>query len=175
MIQVALSVQEGKISSSMLLRKLGYYSKKNSLYKAFQELGRVRRSIFLLKYISDPKLPRMITASSNKAESFNNFSELLRFGSYGVLKSNDPVEQEKMIKYNNLVANSVILQNVVDMTNIINELIESGIEIDPENLVHLCPYLTKSLKRFGEYSIDTEITPPPFNELINILNTVNYN
>jgi TnpA family transposase len=169
MIQVALSIQEGKISSSMLLRKLGAYSKKNKLYKAFQELGRVRRSIFLLNYISNPELPKIITATSNKVESFNAFTDLLRFGSYGVLRSNDPVEQEKMIKYNSLIANAVILQNVVDMTNVINELIESGIKITPESLAGLSPYLTSKLKRFGEYDIDLTVVPPPLHELLNLL------
>jgi hypothetical protein len=35
-----LSIKAGKISSAMLLRKLGNYSRKNRLYKAFRELGR---------------------------------------------------------------------------------------------------------------------------------------
>ncbi|QFS52925.1 Transposase [Nostoc sphaeroides CCNUC1] len=52
-LQVVLSIQAGKISSPVLLRKLGNYSHKNRLYQAFQELGRVVRTVFLLEYISD--------------------------------------------------------------------------------------------------------------------------
>ena len=38
-LQVALSIQAGKISSATLLRKLGTYSRKNRLYLAAREVG----------------------------------------------------------------------------------------------------------------------------------------
>src|SRR5262245_23918890 len=47
LIQVTLSVRAGKISFVMLLRKLGNESRKNRLYQAFRELGRVVRTVFL--------------------------------------------------------------------------------------------------------------------------------
>ena len=34
----------------------------------------------------------------------------------------DPIEQEKRIKYMNLVANIVMLHNVVDLTKVLNEM-----------------------------------------------------
>jgi TnpA family transposase len=52
LLRVVLSIQTGKISSSILLRKLGNYSRKNRFYQAFQELGRVVRTVFLLRYIA---------------------------------------------------------------------------------------------------------------------------
>jgi TnpA family transposase len=72
-LQVVLSIQTGKISSAVLLRKLGNYSRKNRLYQAFQELGRVIRTVFLLQYISDMKLRQQITAATNIVESYNGF------------------------------------------------------------------------------------------------------
>ncbi|MDP2427584.1 MAG: Tn3 family transposase, partial [Methylobacter sp.] len=46
----------GRIQPSTLLRKLGTASRKNKLYFAFRELGRVVRTLFLLEYISDDAL-----------------------------------------------------------------------------------------------------------------------
>jgi predicted Zn-dependent protease len=54
-----------KYKRATLLRKLGNYSRKNLLYQAFQELRRVRRTVFLLQYISDIQLRRNITAVTN--------------------------------------------------------------------------------------------------------------
>jgi TnpA family transposase len=66
MIQVALSIQAGRVMPSMLLRKLGSYSRKSLLYRAFRELGRVERTLFLLRYISDQALHSLrYTNSSN--------------------------------------------------------------------------------------------------------------
>jgi hypothetical protein len=56
MLRVALSIKAGRISASTILRRLGTYSRKNRLYQAFSELGRVLRTGFLLRYISDQQL-----------------------------------------------------------------------------------------------------------------------
>jgi TnpA family transposase len=53
MIQVVLSIQAGRVMPSMLLRKLGTYNRKSLLYRAFRELGRVERTLFLLRFISN--------------------------------------------------------------------------------------------------------------------------
>jgi TnpA family transposase len=69
--------------------------------------------IFLLQYLSDPGLRKQITEMTNKVESYNGFSQWIFFGGEGIIAENDPEEQEKIIKYNDLVANAVIFQNVV--------------------------------------------------------------
>jgi TnpA family transposase len=41
------------------IQKLGVYSRKNRLYLAFRELGRVVRTIFLLEYVTGISLSRL--------------------------------------------------------------------------------------------------------------------
>jgi len=48
---------------STILRRLATYSRKNKLYFAFRELGRVVRTTFLLQYISDLELRQVIQAT----------------------------------------------------------------------------------------------------------------
>ena len=161
LLRVVLSIKAGKISSSTLLRKLGNYSRKNRLYQAFRELGRVVRTAFLLSYISDLELRDQITATTNKVEAYNGFSKWLFFGGEGVIADNDPEEQEKVIKYNDLVANAVIFHNVVDQTRILRELKEEGFPVAREDVATLSPYVTSHIKRFGDYIIDAEAVPEP--------------
>jgi TnpA family transposase len=162
MMQVVLSIQAGTILPSMLMQKLGVYSRKNSLYRAFSELGRVERTIFLLYYLSDPAMRQQIRAETTKVESYNNFTDWLAFGG-PVLRSGDPVEQEKRIKYRDLVANAVMLQNVVDMTNVLHGLKRDGVCVTPELVARLSPYLTEHIKRFGQYIVDMDVPPEPLN------------
>ena len=68
LLRVVISIQEGKVLPSMLLRKLTTYSHKNRLYQAFHALGSVERTIFLLTFISDVKLREVIHRSTNKVE-----------------------------------------------------------------------------------------------------------
>lgn len=161
LMQVVLSIKAGKVLPSTLLRKLGNNSRKNRLYRAFRELGRVVRTVFLLKYISDMELREQIGATTNKVEAYNGFSKWSFFGGEGVIAENDPEEQEKRIKYKDLVANIIIFQNVVDMTRVIRELQGEGYEISRDDLAALSPYLTRHIKRFGDYYFDLGNVPQP--------------
>ncbi|MGW3466092.1 Tn3 family transposase, partial [Streptomyces olivaceoviridis] len=74
------------------------------------------------------------------------------FGNRGVIADNDPVEQEKAMKFNALLINAVIFHNALDIAEIVRQLLEEGWEIDPEDLARISPYLTEHINRFGEYS-----------------------
>ena len=161
LLQVVLSIQAGKVLPSMLLQRLNSYSRKNKLYLAFRELGRAVRTLFLLEYISDASLRQYIQAATTKIESYNSFLDWIMFGGDGVLKPRDPVEQEKRIKYTNLVANAVMLHNVADMTDVLHQLAEEGYTITKTMLAGLSPYPTRHIKRFGDYVLDMASIPEP--------------
>jgi TnpA family transposase len=120
MIQVVLSIQAGRVMPSMLLRRLGTHNRRSLLYRAFRELGRVERTLFLLRFISSAEVRRTIRAETTKIEAYNDFLDWMSFGGT-VVKSGDPVEQEKQLKYASLVANTVMLSNVADLTAILSD------------------------------------------------------
>ena len=146
MMQVILSIKYGKVSSELILNRLGSKNKSSQLYKGFSELGKVIRTLFLLRYIAEPALREDITAQTNKVESYNNLSDWVSFASRFIVASNDTTEMEKAIKYNTLIANLVILQNVIDMSRIIQQLRREGWSICEKDLARLSPYLTEHLK-----------------------------
>jgi TnpA family transposase len=160
MLRVVLSIKAGRITASTLLRKLGTYSRKNKLYVAMRELGRVVRTIFLLKYLRDPELRRMIQAATNKSEAFNRFIQWVSFGGAGIIAENDRDEQRKLIKYNHLVANCLIFHNVSSLTRVLHELAAEGYEIEDEAVARLSPYLTEHINRFGNYTLNLERSTP---------------
>jgi TnpA family transposase len=169
LFRVVLSIQAGKISSDILLRKLGNYSRKNRLYRAFRELGRVVRTVFLLKFISNAELRQQITAATNKVEAYHGLVKWFFFGGDSVIASNDPEQQEKRIKYNDLIANAVIFQNVVDLTEVLLSLQREGYLLEREDVACLSPYLTSHIKRFGDYVIDRSAIPRALDEQMLLL------
>jgi TnpA family transposase len=158
-MQVAISIQAGMVLPSMLLKRLGIKNRKNKLYQAFRELGRVERTLFLLRYISEADLRRTIRTETTKIESYNDFLDWISFGG-PVIKSGDPVEQAKQIKYMKLVANAIMLQNVVDLTNVLNGMIAEGLEVTAVFISHLSPYLRRHILRFGSYVLKDDIPEP---------------
>jgi hypothetical protein len=155
-MRVVASIRAGKVLPSTLLRKLGNYSRKNRLYRAFREIGRAVRTEFLLRFLSSQELRRQITAATNKAESYNGFSKWLLFGGDGIVPDLDPEDREKRLKFNQILADSLVLQNAADMTDALRSLAEEGYPLRREEVVQLSPYLTEHVKRFGDYVVDLE-------------------
>jgi TnpA family transposase len=160
LLRIVLSIKAGRVSASTILRRLGTYSRKNKLYSAFAELGRVTRTIFLLKYISDQELRSTINAATNKSEQFNDFIKWIRFGANGVIQENDRDEQRKLIKYNHLVANCLILHNVCTLTRLFSQLGKEGHTFDEATIGQISPYIRDHINRFGDYFLNMDRAQP---------------
>jgi len=154
MLRVAMSVKHGVMAASDILRRFGTYSRKNRMYFAFRELGRVMRTMFLLEYISDKDMRRTVNAATNKSEAYNQFIHWSFFGDRGVIKENRQFNQRKIIKYNQLVGNLLILYNVNAMTKTLRQLKKDGYYIDEKILSKLAPYRTHHINRLGKYPLD---------------------
>jgi len=172
MFRIAISIQKGRISASDILRRLGSYNRKNKLYFAFHELGKVVRSIFLLKYFRLPEMRRNINHATTVNEAFNYFIQWVGFGNNGVITENSRDEQRKIIKYGHLVANALIFMNVYDQSRILEELVAEGYKVTPEILAHLGPFRTAHVNRFGQYSIDEDRDCIEFDYNSNIVSPV---
>jgi len=92
-----------------------------------------------------------------------------------VIARNDPAHQEKLVKFNQLLANCVIYDTACEITTVANALAAEGHPVDPVDLATISPYLTEPIRRFGDWHLDLtppathvathlEITPPPASE-----------
>lgn len=130
------------------------------MYQAFRELGVAVRTGFLLRYLGDADLRSTIQAATNKSESFNDFVQWLAFGGAGVIADNDRIEQRKIIKYNQLLANCLIFHNAWTMTRALHQLQVDGVSASTETVAALSPYIRTHINRFGRYELDLNRRPP---------------
>ncbi|MDT4802788.1 Tn3 family transposase ISPa42 [compost metagenome] len=161
LMQVAISIQTGRVMSPMLLRKLSHEGRHNRLFAAARELGRVLRTVYLLRWISQKDMRQEVTATTNKIESYHAFTKWLDFGG-DVITENDPNEQQKRVRYIDLVASAVILQNTVDMMRIMQDLHAAGEPVSAADAAFMSPYGTTGVKRFGNYHLDLKRPPEPW-------------
>ncbi len=158
-MQLALAIQSGALAPSTVLARVNSYSTRDRFAWALKELGNAVRTTYLLDWILDESLRRTVHKGTTKIERHHKFAKHLAFGAGGHLRSNNPADQEKAIVYNELVANAVALQTVVDQTQALHELTSKGVTIRSADLAFLSPYVTSKLKRFGDYP--TELRPAP--------------
>jgi hypothetical protein len=71
---------------------------------------------------------------------------------------NDPDYQERVVKFNELVANAAIFCTALDITDAANALAAEGWPVDTDDLATVSPYITRTIRRFGNWVVD--LTPP---------------
>jgi hypothetical protein len=67
-----------------------------------------------------------------------------------------------------LVANAVILQNTVDISFAVKSLSAEGYRINRSLLATLSPYVTRNLKRYGDFVVDLQTVPQPLEEAMTL-------
>ncbi|WP_436778293.1 Tn3 family transposase [Yinghuangia sp. YIM S09857] len=160
LLRTGISIREGRLSSVTLLRRLGNHSKRNRIYKALRELGCVVRTVTLLRYLSEPELREHITAVTNRTEAFHNYATWLMIGGR-LIGHNDPDYQERVVKFNELIANAAIYSTALDITDAANALAAEGHPVDVDDLATISPYITRTIRRFGDWVLD--LAPPEAN------------
>ncbi|ASB89095.1 transposase [Bacillus sonorensis] len=53
---MAHSIREGKVSSALIMGKLGFYTRQNKAAMALREMGRIEKTIFILKKITHNRI-----------------------------------------------------------------------------------------------------------------------
>ena len=87
--RMVYSIKMGYVPASVVLSKLSQKNQKNPLALALQEIGRIEKTIFLLKYLSDETLRRRVLVGLNKGEAMNALARTLFFGQDRKLRIKD--------------------------------------------------------------------------------------
>src|SRR5258708_18034069 len=77
-----------------------------------------------------------------------------------LMAENDPEEQQKRVRYTDILANALMVQNVADLTKALETLEQRGYPIKSEDVEHLSAYMTEHLQRFGDYTLKTRPVAP---------------
>ena len=112
--------------------------------------------------VSNVEVRRTIRVETTKIEAYNDFLDWVCFGG-PIIKSGDPVGQEKQLKYASLVANTIMLSNVADLTGVLSSMASDGHSVTPGLVARLSPYMREHIRRFGQYVLDMDQLPAPLN------------
>ncbi len=156
---VAVAEDTGPIDS--ILRRFNSYNRSHPTYKAFTELGKALKTIFLCMYLTHPELRKEIHEGLNIIESWNACNEFIFFGRKSEIQTNDPHMQELSVLCLQLLQNALILVNTLMVERI---LYDTGIIrlMEPEDFRALTPLFTSNVNPYGDFELD--IDKPSFLE-----------
>jgi len=156
---VAVAEDTGPIDS--ILRRFNSYNRTHPTYKAFTELGKALKTIFLCLYLTHPELREEIHEGLNIIESWNACNEFIFFGRKSEIQTNDPQMQELSVLCLQLLQNALILVNTLMVERV---LYDTGMNrlMEPEDYRALTPLFTSNVNPYGDFELD--IDKPSFLE-----------
>lgn len=155
-MRLSHSIYEGKVSSGIILGKLGSYSRNNRVANALKEIGKIEKTIFILEYASDPNLRKRIQVGLNKGEAMNNLARNIFFGKKGNLWEHELQSQIQKSSCLNIIIDSIVLWNTRYLSKAWKHHKKENPDIEEKLLEHVSPLNWEHINFLGNYSLDFE-------------------
>jgi TnpA family transposase len=150
-LRLAASIQQGTVTASLMLRKLGSYPRQNGLAIALRELGSIERTPFTLDWLPNVELRRRVQIGLNKGEAKNSLARAVFFNRLGELRDRRFENQRYRASGLNLVVAAIVLWNTVYLERSTAALREHGQTVDDKLLQHLSPLGWEHINLTGDY------------------------
>ena len=148
---MATSIQQGVVTASLIVRKIGSYPRQNGLALALRELGKIERTIFMLNWFMDPALRRNATAGLNKGEARHTLARAVCFNRLGEMRDQSYENQRYRASGLTLVTAAIVLWNTVYLDRAITAIKEHGQQVDDNLLQYLSPLGWEHINLTGDY------------------------
>lgn len=152
-LRLAHSIREGKVSSSLIMGKLGSYARQNSLAAGQKEMGQIEKTIYILKFISDEALRRRVQKGLNKGEATHALGRAVLFGKKGEFSERALKDQLQKASALNIIINAISIWNTVYLQKAVKYLEDNG-TLNRELLYYISPLDWSHINFLGEYSFN---------------------
>ena len=154
------SFYERKAEPKHLLLKIAALRASNPLKQASLEIGKVCRSIFLLRIGLNRDMRREIQQECLKGERWHDFGKEVFIGYGGKLQENSIQEQNRTLLMLNVVLNCIAFWNTLAIQHIVSQLRCEGYDISLADLKSLTPTMTHHIDLIGKFEINLSRTLP---------------
>jgi len=155
-VRLVASMRARTASPSLILHRLGSYARQNSLHQALAEIGRVRKTVFVLRFLDDASYRRHIGQELNKGERSHVLSRFLFFGKEGAVRGRTFQDQVNTFSCLAVLHNAVVVWNTLRIGEVVAQLRVEGHVITDEDLARTSPLLHAHINPFGQYRFDLE-------------------
>ncbi len=151
-VRIVASLKNGLAPAHVIIQKLA--NRTDNVSKAIRALGRIIKSIYILRYIADEDLRYTVHMHLNHGESRHQLAKKLFFLNRGAFKTSDYEEIMNKASCLSLVSNAVLVWNTHQFQNIVDELRAEGHDIPSEHLKKISALMFKHLQIYGTYHFE---------------------
>ena len=154
MMHVAISLKYQTAPANVIVQRLTNSYPSDRLSKAFTNLGRLIKTEYILRYITDQDLRQTVQLQLNKGEYRHKLPRRIFFADQGEFTTGDYEEIMNKASCLSLVSNAVLYWNTMKIGSIVENLRKQGEIIEDKTLSHISLLPYKHILPNGTYFID---------------------
>jgi TnpA family transposase len=151
LMRLKASIQAGTVLPSVILRKLAAAGAGNALSRALRALGRIKRTLFALQWLSDPDLRQRSHAGLNKGEAGNSLRRAVFFHRQGEIRDRTFENQSFRASGLSLITAAIVHWNTVYLERAVQHLRTQGVPVPDDLLAHVAPLGWEHIALTGDY------------------------
>ncbi len=148
MIKFATALRLGTAEVEEILRRFTSNGVQHPTYKGLLELGKVRRTIFLCRYLQFEALRREIQEGLNVVENWNSATNFIHYGRHGVFATNRREDQELAVLALHLLQISLVFIQTLMIQDVLEEPAWMN-QMTKEDLRGLTPLIYSNVNPYG--------------------------
>jgi TnpA family transposase len=151
LVRLAASLKDRLTPAHVVMQRLANANASDRLAGALTQLGRLMKTIHILRYIQEEKLRDVIQLQLNRGEFRHILAKSLFFANWGSFRSGDYEEVMNKASCLSLLSNAVLVWNTVHIARIVDQLRAAGHEVRDEDLARVSPLMHAHVIPNGSY------------------------
>lgn len=152
-VRIIYALKHGLTPARVIIQKLA--NRTDGVSKAIRALGKIIKTIYILRYIADPNLRYKVHLHLNQGESRHQLAKKLFFLNRGVFKTGDLEEIMNKASCLSFLSNAILLWNTHNIQQIVGRLRSSGHSIATEHLRKVSALMLKHIQIHGTYHFES--------------------
>ncbi len=151
LVRLAASLKDRLTPAHVVMQRLANANASDRLAGALTQLGRLMKTVHILRYIHEAPLRDAIQLQLNRGEFRHILAKSLFFANWGSLRSGDYEEVMNKASCLSLLSNAVLVWNTVHIARIVGQLRAAGHEVRDEDLARVSPLMHAHVIPNGSY------------------------
>jgi TnpA family transposase len=153
LMRMTSSLRSRHAAPDAVVQRLANASGADRLAKALTGIGKVEKTIFLLRWFHDPELRGDAGLQLNRGEHRQSLARWLFFANQGEFREGDYEEIMNKASCLSLISNAVLVWNTIQIQKIVEELRASGHPVKDEDLARVSLLLRAHVIPNGSYDL----------------------
>ena len=151
LVRLAASLKDRLTPAHVVMQRLANANASDRLAGALSQLGRLMKTVHILRYIQEEPLRDAIQMQLNRGEFRHILAKSLFFANQGGFRSGDYEEVMNKASCLSLLSNSVLVWNTVHIAGIVEQLRAAGHEVKDADLARVSPLAHAHVIPNGSY------------------------